>query len=91
MNAAFMVLELSAVQLVGCEGSGADARADFRHSGTTRTKSYDMAAAFMLSQVHGRGIHAVRTGGGREPPGHGSALGAHGHHGPGQGCCASSG
>jgi hypothetical protein len=46
-------------QLAGCVGRGADAGQGFRHSGTTRTRPYDMAAAFMLFQVHGWGIHAV--------------------------------
>jgi hypothetical protein len=38
---------------------GADAGANLRHLGTTRTGSYDMNAAFMLLQVHGWDIHAV--------------------------------
>jgi len=55
--------------------------APFRHSGTTRTRSYDMDAAFMLFQVHGWDIHAVRTGTAGRAGSHGSAPGAHEHHG----------
>jgi hypothetical protein len=42
-------------------GRGADIGAVFRHSGTTRTGPNDMIAAFMLFQVHGWDIHAVKT------------------------------
>src|SRR6266496_6703380 len=70
------------VSLLGCVGSGADVGAGFRHPGTTRTRSYDMVAAFMLLQVHGWGIHAVRTGRRARAAGRGGGPGAHEHHGP---------
>ena len=40
--------------LVGRVGPDADIEADFRHSGTTHTRSYGMDAAFM--QLKGCGI-----------------------------------
>jgi len=61
---------------------GAGVGADLRHSGPTRTGSYDMNGAFMLLQVHGWDIHAVRTGRGRARPAHGSGPGTREHHGP---------
>jgi len=46
-----------------------------RHYGTTRTMSYDMNAAFMLLQLHGWDIHAVRTRRRARKASHGSAPG----------------
>jgi len=48
-----------AAWLAGPVDCGADIEANLRHSGTTRTMSYDMNAAFMLLQEHGWDIHAV--------------------------------
>ena len=45
--------------LGGAVRQHANARTDFRHSGTARTRSYGMDAAFMLFQRHGWGIHVV--------------------------------
>jgi hypothetical protein len=39
-------------------------------------------AAFMLLQVHGWDIHVVKTVRRARAASHGSALGAHEHHGP---------
>jgi DNA-binding NarL/FixJ family response regulator len=40
-------------------GAPGAASVGFRHSGTTRTRSYDMDAAFMLIKRHERGNHVV--------------------------------
>jgi hypothetical protein len=66
-------------------GRHVDARADFCHSGTARTRSYGVDAPAMLLQQHGWDIHAVsaepdraanRNHQSREHPGNAAAPGA---------------
>jgi hypothetical protein len=71
----------SSGQLAGRAGGGAGSMADSCNSGTARTRSYDVVAAFMLLQVHGWGIHALRTGRRARATSHGTGSGAHEHHG----------
>src|SRR5215470_9860437 len=68
--------------LAGRVDRGADAGANLRHSGTTRTGPYDMNAAFMLLQVHGWDSHAVTSGRRARKASHDSAPGTREHHGP---------
>jgi hypothetical protein len=60
MDAAFTLLRRrSAVQRAEVAGGVANAKASFRHSGTVRTRSKGVDAAFMQFQRHGWDIHAL--------------------------------